>query len=88
MDKSRTVKIPQVLDREWVTKCGLIGGGHGGRLVLDMSGTERIDSAGICFIGLLKKLRGRGGGELVLEGARESVARQLSSAEALPVPET
>ena len=76
--KDLTVKAAPALDSAWVTQCGLIGGPHSGRLTLDLSQTERIDSAGICFIELIKKLRKEQGGELVLTGMSDKISAQLS----------
>ena len=85
MDTSRTIKVPQVLDRDWVSRSGLVGGAYSGRLVLDMADTERVDSAGVCFVGLMKRLCGKRGGELVLTGVRQNIAEQLAF-DALPPP--
>ncbi|MDR2727725.1 MAG: MlaE family lipid ABC transporter permease subunit [Chitinispirillales bacterium] len=76
--KDLTVKAASALDSAWVTQCGLIGGSHSGRLTLDLSQTERIDSAGVCFIELIKKLRKEQGGELVLTGMSDKISAQLS----------
>jgi len=76
--KDLTVKVAPALDSAWVTECGLIGGSHSGRLTLDLSHTERIDSAGLCFIELVKKLRKEQGGELVLVGVSDKISAQLS----------
>jgi len=78
MAKSLTIKVPQVLDRDWVSRSGLIGSAQPVRLELDMADTERVDSAGVCFIGLMKRLCERRGGELVLSGVRQNVAEQLA----------
>ena len=57
MDIPRTIKAPPALDRSWVAACGLLGGAKpGGRLTLDLSETVRIDSAGVCFIELLRRM--------------------------------
>jgi len=84
MDKPRTIKVPPVMDRDWVSRSGLIGGAHSGRLELDMSDTGRVDSAGVCFIGLMKRLCGQRGGELVLSGVRQNIAEQLAFNAPLP----
>jgi len=76
--KDLTVKVAPALDSAWVTQCGLIGGSQRGRLTLDLSQTERIDSAGICFIELIKKLRKEQGGELVLLGMSDKISAQIS----------
>ena len=82
--KDLTVRVPASLDRVWITECDLVSGPHNGRLVLDLSQTERIDSAGICFIELIRKLRLEQGGELVLHGARESISNQLGFKKSAP----
>jgi len=82
MDKSRTVKAPVFLDREWVSSCGLISGQHKGRLVLDLSATEKIDSAGVCFVELLRRLYKEQGGEFVMQGVSPRIAGQLDAGKA------
>jgi phospholipid/cholesterol/gamma-HCH transport system permease protein len=76
--KDLTKKVPAVLDRAWISGCGLMSGSHSGRLVLDLSQTERIDSAGVCFLELLKELCREQGGSLVLQGVREDIKNQLN----------
>ena len=78
MDKQRTVKAPPVLDRAWVSSSGLITGSQKGRLILDLSATERIDSAGVCFIELMRKLHSQQGGEFVLQGVSPRISGQLT----------
>jgi len=82
--KDLTIKVAPALDSAWVTRCGLIGGSQRGRLTLDLSQTERIDSAGICFITLIKRLRKEQGGELVLTGVSDKINAQLSFKKSLP----
>ncbi|MCL2689145.1 MAG: MlaE family lipid ABC transporter permease subunit [Chitinispirillia bacterium] len=82
--KDLTIKAAPALDSAWVTQCGLIGGSHSGRLVLDLSKTERIDSAGICFIELVRRLRKEQGGELVLTGVSDKISAQLSFKKSMP----
>ncbi|MCL2184010.1 MAG: MlaE family lipid ABC transporter permease subunit [Chitinispirillia bacterium] len=82
MDRARTVKAPAFLDRNWVSSCGLISGQQRGRLVLDLSGTERIDSAGVCFIELLGRMYHEQGGQFAVQGARPGIAKQLDGGKA------
>ena len=84
MDNSRTVKAPAALDREWVSSCGLAGGSMRGRLVLDLSATERIDSSGVCLIELLRRQYGEQGGQFVVQGASPRIAGQLAPAKPGP----
>ena len=82
MDKQRTVKAPAFLDRDWVSSCGLIGGPKKGGLVLDLSQTERIDSAGVCFLELLRRLYAEQGGQFTVQGASPRIASQLGAGKA------
>jgi phospholipid/cholesterol/gamma-HCH transport system permease protein len=79
MSKSQTVKTPLSLDRAWVSACGLVPGSHRGRLILDLSQTERIDSTGICLIELLRKSYASQGGEFILQGVSPQVADQMAA---------
>jgi phospholipid/cholesterol/gamma-HCH transport system permease protein len=79
MDRPRTIKTPATLDRSWVVSCGLLGGVKpGSRLTLDLSETYKIDSAGVCFIELLRRMYGEQGGGLDLRGANPQIERQIS----------
>jgi len=49
----------------------------GSRLTLDLSETVRVDSAGVCFIELLRRMHREQGGELALQGASPQIASQL-----------
>jgi len=82
MDKSRTITAPSFLNRDWVSSSGLIGGQYRGRLVLDLSATERIDSAGVCLVELLRRLYSQQGGEFVLQGVSPRIADQLDAGKA------
>jgi len=80
MDRSRTIKTPSALDRSWVAASGLLGGVKpGGRLTLDLSDTVRVDSAGVCFIELLRRMYGEQGGELTIQGANPQITSQLTA---------
>ncbi|MDR2579007.1 MAG: MlaE family lipid ABC transporter permease subunit [Chitinispirillales bacterium] len=79
MAKSQTVKTPHDFDRAWVSSCGLVGGSHRGRLALDLSQTERIDSAGICLIEFLRKSYAAQGGEFILQGVSPQIADQMTA---------
>ncbi len=81
MDKTRTIKAPQTLDRSWVAACGLLSGVRpGDRLTLDLSETVRIDSAGVCFMELLRRMYREQGGEFALFGASPRITNQLTDA--------
>jgi len=80
MDIPRTIKAPPALDRSWVAACGLLGGAKpGGRLTLDLSETVRIDSAGVCFVELLRRMYREQGGEFALQGANPQIADQIAA---------
>jgi len=80
MDRSRTIKAPPALDRTWVAACGLLSGVKpGGRLTLDLSETVRVDSAGVCFMELLRRMYREQGGEFALQGANPQIANQLAA---------
>jgi len=55
-----------------------------GRLVLDLSATERIDSSGVCLIELLRRQYGEQGGQFVVQGASPRIAGQLAPAKPGP----
>jgi phospholipid/cholesterol/gamma-HCH transport system permease protein len=79
MEIMRTIKAPPALDRSWVVSCGLLGGiRQGSRLTLDLSDTARIDSAGVCFVELLRRTHREMGGELALYGVSPQIASQLA----------
>jgi phospholipid/cholesterol/gamma-HCH transport system permease protein len=79
MDRPRTIKTPPTLDRAWVAACGLLSGVRpGSRLTLDLSETVRVDSAGVCFMELLRRMYREQGGEFTLQGANPQVASQLA----------
>ncbi|MDR3013345.1 MAG: MlaE family lipid ABC transporter permease subunit [Chitinispirillales bacterium] len=78
-NKTQTFSAPVTLDRAWVTKSGIIGSHHRGRLVLDLSKTERIDSAGVCLIEFLRRTRVDRGCEFVLQNVSPVIAKQLDS---------
>ncbi len=80
MDRPRTIKAPPALDRSWVAACGLLSGVRpGSRLTLDLSETVRIDSAGVCFIELLRRMHREQGGEFALQGASRQITNQLAA---------
>ncbi|MDR2694342.1 MAG: MlaE family lipid ABC transporter permease subunit [Chitinispirillales bacterium] len=73
------IKAPPTLDRSWVAACGLLGGVKpGNRLTLDLSDTVRVDSAGVCFLELLRRMYREQGGEFNLQGANPRIANQLA----------
>jgi phospholipid/cholesterol/gamma-HCH transport system permease protein len=86
MNNQSAVRAPADLDRAWVSSCGLMNGPCKGRLELDLSKTERIDSAGVCLIELLRRTHAERGGELVLTGASPRIAGQLAPQKTTPPP--
>ncbi|GBU21390.1 putative phospholipid ABC transporter permease protein mlaE [Fibrobacteres bacterium R8-0-B4] len=79
MDRQRTIKTPPTLDRSWVAACGLLSGAKpGSRLTLDLSETVRVDSAGVCFMELLRRMYREQGGEFIVQGASPQIESQLA----------
>lgn len=74
----RCVKIPDILDRNWVIQ-------HSNQfdtktsVILDFTSTTRIDSAGISFIQLLHKDFTAAGGKLVLRNVSQELLENLRS---------
>lgn len=60
------VKTPRILDRNWVEKSNFLLCKKSNNLILDLSQTIRIDSAGLCFIKILHSQYKNSGGKLIL----------------------
>jgi phospholipid/cholesterol/gamma-HCH transport system permease protein len=75
---SGLVKIPDILDRNWVIQ-------HSNQfdlkttVTLDFSSTSRIDSSGICFLQLLHEDFATAGGKLVLRNVSQELLENLRS---------
>ncbi len=75
--EERLIKVPRFLDRTWIESCGLIEKTYNSRTILDFSETQKIDSAGVCFLNLLQKLHKEGNGELVLRDVPPHIVREF-----------
>ncbi|KMQ49989.1 ABC transporter, permease component [Chitinispirillum alkaliphilum] len=73
------IEAPPFLDRTWIESSPLIQGRHDVKTIIDLSKTEKIDSAGICFIKLLQKMHSDANGKLVLRNVSPQILREFTS---------
>jgi phospholipid/cholesterol/gamma-HCH transport system permease protein len=84
MIMNTVVSLPEILDRLWVEKNGLLEKPVEGDLILDFSRTKRIDSAALCAIRLLHNDYRDKNQKIVLRKIDPSI---LSVLESSPAPE-
>jgi phospholipid/cholesterol/gamma-HCH transport system permease protein len=83
MDTHTEISLPESFDRAWVEKNHPLQKHGRGDLILDFSGTKRIDSTALCVIRLLHKMYRNTGRKLILRNIAQPV---LSILEASPEP--
>lgn len=78
-NQNNTIFFPTILDRFWIEKSSLLNQKPDKTLIIDLSKTERIDSAGYCFIRLLHTMHEEGGGKLIIRNLSPEFEESLKS---------
>jgi len=73
------IKMPDFVNREWISSSGLIAKKPSGTLVLDFSKTGTMDSAGVSFVRLLNKRFKESDAKLVLRNISDDLLQTLQS---------
>jgi len=73
------VRLPQNLERTWVSESNLMSCDRKSTLILDFSATQRIDSAGLCLIRILHSSFEESGGKLILRNINPQLLDTLQS---------
>ncbi|HEX3019392.1 MAG TPA: MlaE family lipid ABC transporter permease subunit [Chitinispirillaceae bacterium] len=74
-----TVTLPMTLDRFWIAKTNLLSQKPENTLIIDLTKTTRIDSAGYCFIRLLHTMYEQAGKKLIIRNLAPELQEPLQS---------
>lgn len=76
---SDTIRFPSVLDRNWIASNNLLNKKSNKVLIIDLSDTTRIDSAGYCFIRLLHTMYEQAGSKLIIRNLAPNLQENLQN---------
>jgi phospholipid/cholesterol/gamma-HCH transport system permease protein len=75
----KVLKMPEILNREWVENCSIIRDKPIQSLVLDFSKTRIVDSAGLSMVYYLNRLYTKGNKKIVLRNIPEVILSSLKN---------
>jgi phospholipid/cholesterol/gamma-HCH transport system permease protein len=81
----RVVELPSVLNREWVERSALVNEKTARALVLDLSKTEHIDSAGISLLHYLNRRYGDAHVPFILRNVSDGILSLLKNRRPAPI---